>query len=64
MAKSITFEQFHLDVLIPRGLSDAEAGAIRRTLAARRFRARVERSVRAVFRKYPSLRKARIALTL
>ena len=63
MAKSVLMDQFHLTVLVPAGLHAREAAAIRRTLDGSGFRARLGRAVRGVFRRYPSLRKARITIT-
>lgn len=63
MAKNVMIEQYHLDVFIPRGLSEAETNAIRRTLDSARFQVHIVRAVRAVLRKYRSMRKTHIALT-
>ena len=63
MARSVLIEEFHLNVFVPRGLPEQEADAVRRTLDSARFQARVTRAVRAVLRRYRTLRKVSIALT-
>jgi hypothetical protein len=59
----LLIEEFHLSVYVPEGLRPAEYAAIRRTLDAARFRARLKRALRDVFRRYASLAKARVTLT-
>ena len=63
MARSVLIEEFHLHVYVPHGLPEQEADAVRRTLDSARFQARVTRAVRAVLRRYRTLRKVSIALT-
>jgi hypothetical protein len=63
MARSVLMEEFHLTVYAPGKLSAAEYGAIHRTLNGRRFRAALDRAVKEVVRRYPSLKKARFTLT-
>lgn len=63
MAKVILMDEVHLTVFAPAGLRPAEYGAIRRTLAEARFRTRLGRAVRDVFRQYPSFSKVRITIT-
>jgi hypothetical protein len=63
MATAILMDQFHLTVFVPRGLRAAGYDAIRRTLDGAGFRTRPGRAVRGVFRRYPSLTKAKIRIT-
>lgn len=63
MAKSILMEEFHVSVWVPRGLEKSAYAAIRRTLIAARFRAELQRAVRGVAGRRPSLRLARFVLT-
>jgi len=63
MSKSMLIEEFHLSLYVPRGLSDAECGAIRRDLDDARFRARLGRAVRDLIRQYPSLHKLRTTVS-
>jgi hypothetical protein len=62
MARLILVDEFHLAVRVPRGLPDPECAAIRRTLDARPVRAALGRAVRGLFRPYPSLNHARVAV--
>jgi hypothetical protein len=63
MARAVQIDQFHLTVYAPPGLTPAEYDAIRRTLDDARFQAALRRAMRRVFRRRPSLRKARVALS-
>jgi hypothetical protein len=63
VAKGILIEEFHLSVYAPRGLRDAEYDAIRQTLDDIRLHARLRRILQRVFRRYPSLNKARVRLS-
>ena len=63
MAKPIQFEQFHLTVLVPRGLRDDECELIRSVVDAAHFRGELRRAIRGVFRQHPALARARFAIT-
>ena len=63
MAERIVIEEYHLTVLVPRGLPDAEAEEIRLTLTDPAFEARLRRAVRRVFRGAGSLGKAKVRLS-
>ena len=63
MAKPILFEEFHLTLLVPRGLHANEYDLVRRTLDTARFRADLRRGVRGVIRLYPALARIRFAIT-
>jgi hypothetical protein len=56
-------DEFHLSVFAPRGLRAAEYDALRRTLDGAGFRTKLERAVRGVFRRFPSLGKVKITIT-
>ena len=63
MAKTVVIDELHLTVRVPSDLPDAQAEAIRRTLAGADFMTRLRRAVRAVLRAFPELAVARAALT-
>jgi hypothetical protein len=63
MAKGIVIEEFHLTVLVPRGLPTLEVDAVRNTLTNATFEARLLRVIRRVFRREPSLGKTRVRLS-
>jgi hypothetical protein len=61
--KHVTIEEYHLTVLIPHDLPDAEANAIRQTLMNTAFERGLLRAVRSVFRMEASLSKAKVRLS-
>lgn len=63
MADRITIEEYHLTVLVPRVLPEAEAEAIRSTLADPAFEGRLRRAIRRVFRGEASLAEAKVRLS-
>jgi hypothetical protein len=63
VAKPILIEQFHLTVLAPPGLPEADYDRISAAVREPRFRADLRRAARAVVRTVPMLRKARVTLT-
>ena len=63
MAKTILFEEFHVTVRVPRGLSGPECAAIRRSLNAAGFHAALRRAIREVFSEYPPLRRLRVVIS-
>lgn len=62
MTQLVLIDEIHLVVRAPRDLPDAESVQMARTLNQARFTSRLRQAVRDVFRSYPSLRKAKIAL--
>jgi hypothetical protein len=62
MPKRILMEQFLLSMTAPAGLHKGEYDAMLRTLKRKRFLASLRNAVREVARRYPSLRKAHVAL--
>jgi hypothetical protein len=64
MPDDLLIEQFHLDVFVPRRLPVRQYDAMRRTLAGKRFRARLLRAIRTLFRKYRSLRDASLDVSV
>ena len=62
MAERIVIEEYHLTVLVPRGLPETEAEAIRLTLADPAFEARLRRAVKRVFRREAALDEAKVRL--
>ena len=63
MAERIVIEEYHLTVLVPRGLLETEAESIRLTLAVPAFEGRLRRAIRRVFRGASSLEKAKVRLS-
>lgn len=62
MADRIVIEEYYLTVLVPRGLAEEDAEAIRRTLTDPTFEVRLRRAVRRVFRREASLTETEIHL--
>jgi hypothetical protein len=50
-------------VTVPADLSDAEAGAVRRTLIGGPFLTRLRRAIRAVAGEFPDLARVRVTLS-
>ena len=63
MSKRVVIEEYHVTVLVPRRLPEAEADAVRRTLTDPTFERRLRRAVRKAFRREPSLDKAKVRLS-
>ena len=63
MSKSILIDELHFSVFIPRRLPMSEASSIRRTLRSLRFQGRLRRAIGEVFRQFPSLCRARVAVS-
>ena len=63
MPKGIVIDEFHLTIVAPRGLPDAQYIAMHRTLSGRRFQRALREAVQVVFRKYASLSKTRVRLS-
>ena len=63
MTEETLLEQFHVDVFQRNPLSEKEAQTARRVLDSERFRRRLERVVKAVFRKHCGLRRLRVSLS-
>ena len=64
MPKGILIDEFHLTVRAPPGLPEAEYDAVRLALDGKPFRARLRRTVRRVFGRFPALSKVRVKLSL
>ena len=64
MTEETLLEQFHVDVFQRNPLSEKEAQTARRVLDSERFRRRLERVVKSVFRKHCGLRRLRVTLSM
>jgi hypothetical protein len=64
MAEETLIEQFHLDIFQRAAPSEREAEVARRVLDSERFRRRLERVVKSVFRKHCALRRLRVSLSI
>jgi len=64
MPDDLLLEQLHVSVFVPRRLPARETDAMRQTLAGKRFRARLLRAVRALFREYRSLRNSTLDVSV
>ena len=62
MPRTIVLEELHLTATAPVTLRRAEYQAMLRTLRSRSFRVRLLNALRAVLRRYPSLRKSRFRI--
>jgi hypothetical protein len=60
MTRFILMDQIHIDIRVPRGLSDREYESVRRTLDSYRFQTTLRGSVRITFRRFPSLKHIRV----
>ena len=63
MPKGIVIDEFHLTIVAPRGLPDAQYVAMHRILSGRPFQRALRQAAQSVFRKYASLSKARARLS-
>ncbi len=63
MAKGNLIDELHLTIRVPSDLPDADAQAVRRTLAGRDFMSRLRSAVRAVVRAFPGLAPVRVSIT-
>jgi hypothetical protein len=63
MPKGVVIEEYHLTVLVPRDLPEAEADAVRQMLADPAFEGRLRRALRRVFRRHSSLNCTRVRLS-
>ena len=64
MAKRILIEQFHLTVFAPRQLPEDEYEAMHHTLTRQRLRARLQHAMRKVCRRYHTLSKVKVKVSL
>lgn len=63
MANYILMDEFHLTILVPSHLRDAEYDAIHRSLSSKRLHARLSRAVRQVLHAQRPLVRVRIRLS-
>ncbi len=63
MSRSILIDELYLTVRAPRGLSDSDYDMMRQALDDAHFQAGLRRVVRAFFRQYPALLRARVNIT-
>ena len=63
MPKLIQFDQFHVTLLVPSTLREAEAAAIKQVLDSKQFQHHLRSAAREVIRSYPALRKVRVRLS-
>lgn len=61
--KMLLMEEFHLSVLVPRGLPKVDYDAIHRVLRERRFQTRLRNAALAVFRRRSALKKTQIRIS-
>jgi len=64
VAEETLIEQLHVDVFQRNALSEEEAETAWRVLDSERFRRRLERVVKSVFRKHCGLRRLRASLSV
>jgi hypothetical protein len=63
MARARLFDELHVALHIPSGLTAAECRAIGRALRPPTFLPPLERAVHEVTRRYPSLRQVRVTIS-
>jgi hypothetical protein len=63
MARTIGFGQLYVALRVPSNLTAAEGGALRRALRRPGFLPALERAVREITRRYPSLRQVRVTIS-
>ncbi len=63
MARLILLDQLRLTVLIRGDLPDPQARQMARLVNSARFRRKLMRAVRAVFRQHPELAKVRVQVS-
>jgi len=63
MAKLILMDEFHVTASAPGGLRESQYQAMRRALDGAALHADVVAAVRAVFRRYPALRRVRVRVS-
>ena len=63
MTGPILIDEVRVTFLVPRGLGKAESKKVTQVLGGRRFRRDLGRAVRAVVRRYATLRKVRVRIT-
>jgi hypothetical protein len=62
MAKTVVIDELHLTARVPADLPDADAEAVRRTLAADEFMEQLRRAIRTAARAFPELAAVRLSL--
>lgn len=62
MAKTVTIDELHLTIRIPNDLPDDEVEAIRKSLAAVDFMARLRKAIREAIRAFPQLSIVRVSI--
>ena len=63
MAKFVLFDQFHVDLLVLKRISELKSRKIRRTLNQRPFQGDLRNAINDVFRKHIALATVRIAIS-
>jgi hypothetical protein len=63
MREGILIEEFHLTVLVRRGLPEEDCRAIRAALNQRRFSQNLRRAIDTAIRDWPALREAKVRLS-
>ena len=64
MARTVLMEQFHVSVAMRVELPVARYSAAARTLRGKQFQRRLRDAIRALIRKYASLRQAPVTLSV
>jgi hypothetical protein len=63
VAKSAVIEEFHVTMKVPHEMDEREVRAIRRTMAAPRFRRQFQRAAHDCLRRYPTLAQVRTTVS-
>jgi F0F1-type ATP synthase epsilon subunit len=63
MAGLITMDEFHVTILVPSTLREADYNAIQRSLNSKRLHERMRAAVRHVLHQYRALLRVRVRLS-
>jgi len=63
MEATVLIDELHVTVRVPVGLPETDINAVRRTLAADEFTAKLRQAVRDVAEAFPDLVFAQVSLT-
>ncbi|MHB1424890.1 MAG: hypothetical protein ACYC3I_17095 [Gemmataceae bacterium] len=64
MSAYVTFDEFHLTLLVPLDLEESASEAIKNVLESRSFRVELRQAVLQVFCQYPELAPVRVRISV
>ncbi len=63
MARSIVIEEFHVTMLMPAGLSNADYAPVIRTLKSKRFQTRLREAIGSLIPQHRSLKPVKFSIS-